>query len=216
MTSRHAASSRATSATRPTNGVRAIDAKTASGGRCGAATRPGPDAAEDGAARPASPEQLGVLPQDALAQGLQLGPGVEPELVGQARAGGGVGLECLGLPTGPVQRHHEQGAEALVERVGGDEGLQLADDLAVPAGGELGRDEDVERGEPQLLEPGHLQPGGVDLVELREGSAAPEPEGLADVRRGPRGTAQPQRLLAEADLLLEPVDVDLPGRQLRL
>ena len=122
-------------------------------------------------------EELGVLPQDALAQGLQLWPGVEPELVGQTRAGGGVGLERLGLSTGPVQRHHEQGAEAFVERVRGDEGLQLADDLAVPAGRELGRDEDLEGRESQLLEPGHLQPRGVDLVELRERPAAPEPRG---------------------------------------
>ena len=41
----------------------------------------------------------------------------------------------------------------------GDERLELADELGVTAEREIGLDPLLERGEPQLLQPGDLAPG---------------------------------------------------------
>ena len=47
--------------------------------------------------------------------------------------------------------------QALAQRLLGDERLELADHSDVPAGGQIVLDGELDRGEPQLLQPADLQ-----------------------------------------------------------
>ena len=55
-------------------------------------------------------------------EALQLGPGIEAELVEQVLAGVPVGLQRVGLPTGPVEGDDQLGPEPLAQRVAGRRG----------------------------------------------------------------------------------------------
>ena len=68
--------------------------------------------------------------------------------------------------------------------MGGDELLQLADELRVAAERELGVDPPLDRGEPDLLEPLDRGPRERLVREIGERRAAPEPERLAQQLRG--------------------------------
>ena len=61
----------------------------------------------------------------------------------------------------------------------GDEALELADELAVAAEGEVRVDAILKRGEAKLLEPADLALRPRLVGELGEWRAAPEREGLA-------------------------------------
>jgi hypothetical protein len=52
-----------------------------------------------------------------LAETLQLGPGLQTELVDQGGAGAAVDLEGLGLPSRPVRRGHQQALQPFPHRV---------------------------------------------------------------------------------------------------
>ena len=69
--------------------------------------------------------------------------------------------------------------QALAERVLGDERLELADELAVRAGGELGLDRAFERAQPLLLEPPDRGRGERLVGDVGERRAAPQRERLA-------------------------------------
>ena len=49
---------------------------------------------------------------------------------------------------GAIQREHQLAVQALAERMRHDQRLQLADELAVPAGVEVGVDRQLERAQP--------------------------------------------------------------------
>ena len=68
----------------------------------------------------------------------------------------------------------------------GDQRLQLADELAVPAERQLGLDPLLQRGQPQRVEPPTLHPCE-RLREVRERGAAPEPQRFPQQRRGASG-----------------------------
>jgi hypothetical protein len=51
--------------------------------------------------------------QERLVQPLQLHPGFDPELLDQQAPPGAVNLQCVGLPTEPVQCPHQQRAKAF-------------------------------------------------------------------------------------------------------
>src|SRR5439155_70847 len=82
--------------------------------------------------RVAEPE-LGPLHEDAALELAQLVAGLDAELVDERSAGVPVALERVGLAARAVQREHQLRAESLVQRVLGDETLQLADELGVAA-----------------------------------------------------------------------------------
>ncbi len=81
-----------------------------------------------------------VLPQDRGLEVPQLLTGLEPELVVQLRTQAAIHLEGVRLPPGAVQGEHQLGVQALLVGVLGDEGLERADELRVPAQVELGVD----------------------------------------------------------------------------
>ena len=96
-------------------------------------------------------------------QRAQLRPGLDADLVDEHPARLAVGLERLGLAAGPVQREHALPVQPLAQRVLRGERIDLRQDLAMAAGGEVGVDRELERMLPQALEPSDLG-GGERLV----------------------------------------------------
>jgi len=68
------------------------------------------------------------------------------------------------------------GPEPLPQRVGGAQALELADDVGVATGLEVGADALLERVEPGLLEADGLRPGEVDLGEVAQRRTPPQVE----------------------------------------
>ena len=102
-------------------------------------------------------------------------PGSIPSCLDQRLPRRPVGVQSLRLPARAVEREHELAAQALRQRVLGDQTLELADELAVPAEGEIRVDAILERGEVKLRQPADLALSPRLVGELGEGRAAPEP-----------------------------------------
>ena len=84
----------------------------------------------------------------------QLGTRVQTELVCEQAAEVLVDSECVRLPSRPVQRDHQLGAQAFLERVLIDERGQLGQYHCMPAERCLCLDLFLECAQPQLFEPG--------------------------------------------------------------
>ena len=90
----------------------------------------------------------GIVDEDLL---LELAEGrsrLEPELVPEQPSRPSERVERVRLAPGAVEREPELGAEPLVERMLGDQRLDLADELGVTAERELGVDQILVRREP--------------------------------------------------------------------
>jgi hypothetical protein len=83
----------------------------------------------------------------------QLRAGVEPEFVAYTTADRPVDAERFLVSAGPAQGAHQVGGEAFVQRIPGDEFGQFADEILVPAGGEVSGDPHVQRLAPRLFQP---------------------------------------------------------------
>ena len=94
----------------------------------------------DGRRRGARRSERRVLLEDRALEVAQRGARLDAELVDQRRAGRPEGLERVGLAPGAVERQHLQRAEALVQRVLGDQRVELRDQLGVAAAREVGLD----------------------------------------------------------------------------
>lgn len=131
VTSRSAesASSRSTYSTSRLRPCSAVGGTTTSELQVPAPAGNGSAVAASGAS-PASPAPAGgrrraqqavVLLEDPLVQRLQLGPRVQPELLGEDATAVAVHVERLGLAAGAVERQHQEAAERLPQRVPGDQ-----------------------------------------------------------------------------------------------
>ena len=83
--------------------------------------------------RPAAEVETGILVQDLLVQVAQFAPWFDPEFVDERAACGLVGVQRLRLAAAPVEGEHQLAAQALAQRVLGDERLELARQLGVAA-----------------------------------------------------------------------------------
>src|SRR5439155_26927279 len=81
-----------------------------------------------------------LLPQDRAVELLEARTRVDPELLDEHAAALPERIERLRPPPRTVEREHQLLPKALAERVLGDEGLELADDLRVPARRHVGVD----------------------------------------------------------------------------
>ena len=100
--------------------------------------------------------------------------GSRPSSSSSTVAGAGVHVEGVGLAAAAVQRDHQQPGQGLQGRVLGDDRLQVADDLDVPAErqGDLGAL--GQGGEPQLVEPGRFRDRPLLGGEVDERVTAPQ------------------------------------------
>jgi hypothetical protein len=120
-----------------------------------------------------------LAPQDGLLQPLQRRTGIQAQLLGQAPAGAGVGVQRVGRTAGAVQREHRQLDEALPGRVLGGQPGQLRQQRPVPAQLQVGRRGLLDGVQAQLLQVG-AEPVPEPLVgRVVQGRAAPQGERVA-------------------------------------
>ena len=138
-------------------------------------------------------------------------PGVDAQLVGQAVADFGVGVQGVGLPPGPVEREDEQFPQALAQRVLAALRLQLAGELPVAAQHQVRSGAGFDRHQGQLVQ---LRPFGVGeagVGEFGQRLAPPQAERLAQRGRRQRHLALLRQPPSLRHQLLEADDVDLIG-----
>lgn len=148
--------------------------------------------------------QSRVLPENPPLELLQRGTRFEPELLGEEAPSLAIHRECLRLPAGAVEGDDQLAAQALAQRMRGDEPLELADEVVVFAEREVGVDPILERGQPSLFEALRFRGRERFEREIRKRRAAPQRERLVQEsgRRGGIGA------LLVSDELLEAEEVD--------
>ena len=114
-----------------------------------------------------------------MLEALQRRRGLDAELVGEQPAELAVDLQRVRLAARAVQRQHQPGAQPLPQRVGSGQLLQLADQLAVPAEGQVGVDPVLQGGQPLLLQPDDVPARERLGGEVGEGRSAPQLQRLA-------------------------------------
>ena len=133
------------------------------------------------------------MAQDGLLELAELRPRLEAQLVEQDASRILVCLQRVRLAAHTVEREHQLATQTLSHRVLGHESLELADDLVVAAEAEISFEPALERGEPQLFEPGDLRLCERLVVNVDKRWPAPEGEGLdqqlgrVDVGTAPEG-----------------------------
>ena len=103
-------------------------------------------------------------------------------------------------------------AEALAQRMGGDESFEVADEVLLRPGGEREVEPCLERDEAELLEAGDLALRERFVAQVGERRAAPERERLVDKRSGGRRVADRALVPCTGEQILETVAVEAPGR----
>ena len=143
-----------------------------------------------------------VLGQDPRLETTQLGSGLDADSLHQRRAGLPVGLKCLRLPAGAIQRQHPPPVQLLAQRMLGHQPVELTEHLLVKSSRQIGVDRLLGRAQAPLPQPTNLRGGERFFGDVGERLATPQRERLA-------GT----RLFEQA---LEPDRVDLAAGQPQL
>ena len=142
---------------------------------------------------------------------MQLGARLDPELFDEHLAGVAVGLQRVGLAAAAIQREHQLRVQPLAPRMPGREPLELADQLSVTPGGEIGLDAHLHGREVLLLQAGDLSRRERRGGELRQRRPPPQLQRLAQPRGRVLAASGRQRLAAIGDLVLEALGVELAG-----
>ena len=146
-----------------------------------------------------------LVGEDRLLELAQLRAGREAELLVQAGAQVAVGRERVRLAAEPVERAHLLTAQALAQRMLGDQRLQLGGEQRVLAALEVGLDALLERQHAQLFQPPHLRLREGLVAELAQRRAAPQRERLLErlgrLGRAARGEQRAAFLVAVGEAL---------------
>src|SRR5258708_6545267 len=118
----------------------------------------------------------------------------------------------VGLPPAAVEGNHQLLVRPLTQRLGGNDGLQFADDAGVLAERQIRLDPVFGNPGAQLLQPGDLRLSERLPREICERPAAPQRERLAKLPGGAAGLPRSQRALAGLRQVLEPGQVNLLWR----
>jgi len=114
--------------------------------------------------------------EDPALELLQRRAGVKSELVRESTLCSPVNIEGTRLLPGSVEREHQLPEQPFTEWVLCDQTLELGDEIACAAAGEVGIDALLDRGETILLERhGHPVGGGL-IDEIRERTSSPQRE----------------------------------------
>ena len=151
-----------------------------------------------------------VLAQDRLLELAQLPSRLDSEPVDEGAAGVLIRGQCLRLSPRSVQGQHELAAQALAQRMLGDQRLELAHHAAA-AQRQVGLDAIAHRIEPALLQPRDLGLRKRRKRQVRQGRAAPQRQRLAEALAGRRGRALRKLRTTLADQALEAVQVQGVG-----
>ncbi len=115
---------------------------------------------------------------------LERGSGFDPELVDQPTARPLIALQRIRLAPRPIQREHQLGMEALVQRMLRHERLKLADQRRVPAEREVRVDSVLECPQPLLLQPADRNLRERLIRDVRQRRPAPQRQPFAQPPRG--------------------------------
>jgi hypothetical protein len=155
------------------------------------------------------PVERRVLGEKGCVQAPQRLPGVDAELAGEQIAHAPVGGQCFRLPAAAVQRQHQLAVQPLPQRMPGGQLFQLGGERVVPAQRQVGVDPGLQRGQPQLLQPGRLGPGERIAVQVGQYRAAPQTQRLAQRGGGFGAPARVQRGPSRRKAVGEPRRVQL-------
>ncbi len=136
---------------------------------------------------------------------------LDPELVHEGSSRLLVGVEGFALTPTAVQREHELTAQPLAQGLLRDQGLELTDEVGVPAEREVGLDPLFERNDPALLEPGDLGLREGLEGEIGERRPAPERERLTQEVGGLLRVTAGVRTSPFVEQPLEAIEVDAAG-----
>ena len=152
-----------------------------------------------------------VVAQDRRVELAQLGARLDADLPDERRPRVAVRLERVGLAAAAVERQQQLRAQALAQRMLGDERLELRDQRPLAPERELGLDPLLPPDQVQLLEPLDVDARERLELEIRERPAAPQ--ALAVPQHPGRASRVP--LLERSPPLgqqpLEAVQVELAG-----
>jgi hypothetical protein len=149
--------------------------------------------------------ELLVVPQDRLLELLQLGGRIDAELVDERLPRLAVGLERLCLPPCAVERQHQLSTQPFSQRMLGDQGFELADELSIPPEIELRGDQVFAGRRPALLDARDRYLRELLEREVGKRGATPQSQGLAEqIRPPPSVFGFPCR----RNETLEPIEVD--------
>ncbi len=157
--------------------------------------------------------QRGVLAQDRLLQGDQLGPGVHAQLARQHRAGLMQGPQRFALPAGLVLRKSQQGPAPLPQGGLGHPRVGLGQHVAVAARPQRRIQQHLLGVQAQLFQPSRLDPPRMPALQLHQRSAPPQRQPLTDHMRRSLGLPQGEQLPAPLHQSLEALGVHLLDRQ---
>jgi hypothetical protein len=111
-------------------------------------------------------------------QALELRAWLDADVLDELLARVAVGRERVGLPAAAVQRQQPLRVQPLAQRVLGQQGVDLADDLLVAACSQVGVDGQLRGRQAQRLEPADLRTGERLVGDVGERVAAEERERL--------------------------------------
>ena len=97
--------------------------------------------------------ELGVLRRIACSSSRSRRAGLDPELVDERPSRLVVCGERIGLTTRAVERQHQLRTQVLTQRLLGDQLLELGDEIVLAPERQVRLDAQLERDEPELLEP---------------------------------------------------------------
>ena len=143
----------------------------------------------------------------------EAGPGLEPEFTGEVRTGALVGLQCLGLPSGAVQREHELSGDGLALGMLERQDRQLVDELGVVPQLNVRLNPCLQGDEMHLLQTADLWQREVLEADLRQRRAAPQFQRRTQVRGGALRVAGTKRALSVANSGTEDFSIELAGVQ---
>jgi hypothetical protein len=122
-----------------------------------------------------------ILSQDRRAQLLELGAGIDTELLHKALACVVVGAQRLSLPACAVESEHELAPEPFPQRVFGHQCLDLPDHLEMSAQSELGVQPIFADLQPKVVESRCLHSGDGTVGQVDQRLSSPQREALAQV-----------------------------------
>ena len=153
-----------------------------------------------------------VVGEDGPLERVELGTGIQAELVAQDCSAPAKRVERHLLLAAAVLRQREQRPAALAERLGEGHGLCLGQRLLVLAGTEPGVEPQLLSLKPHLVEARRLDHGDLAVGDLLVGMATPELERLAEDVDRTIVLTEPREAPRTCDGGLEPVRVDVVTR----
>ena len=139
-------------------------------------------------------------------QSAQLGAWLDADLLHERRPRLPVRLQRLRLPPGAVEREHPLAVQPFTQRVLADQPIELAGQLGVAPGRQVGLDRHLGGAQPQILEAPDLDSGERLVGQLRQRLAPPQRQRLARTRllQQPLGPCDVETAVGELQLVAAP------------